>query len=63
MQILRPGKNNLNWNAKTNYKSSFYNIIEKGKKNIAIYNTASGAVAIIEKNIFNKKIASDIEKN
>lgn len=62
MQILRPGKNNLNWNAKTNYKSSFYNIIEKGKKNIAIYNTASGAVAIIEKNIFNKKIASDIEK-
>ena len=53
MQILRGSKTKVEWLENMDYKNSVYNITETGQSITAIYNTASGAVAMVENDLIN----------
>lgn len=53
MRILRGSKEKSDWSTDLNYEMSFYNIMKIGKKVTAIYNSASGAVVMIENDKLN----------
>lgn len=55
MRILCESQEKENWFPKSQYQWSFYNISELDNKNTAVYNTASGAVAVMETAVFDNQ--------
>lgn len=59
MKLLRESNKKLPWISGKRYKMSFYNISDKNDKFTAIYNSASGAVVLIETSILEKAMFSE----
>ena len=59
MKLLRESNKKLPWISGKRYKMSFYNISDKNDKFTAIYNSASGAVVVIETSILEKAMFSE----
>ena len=63
MRILRESQNKEPWVPEERYQLSYYNISEQNDKNTVIYNSASGAVAIMDTVSFeNQNFNSDVEQ-